>query len=854
MKAKAKPPHSAEPKRDANASAIAVNMETVLYARPSAWVNRHRTTSERRLAPGAPGSESHWTTAAKDGVGTALNESIGSTSLVWFTIEGGRLTEIFYPRVDRACTRDLRFVVTDGDQFFSDELTDAEHSLEMPVDGVPLYHLVNRCRQGKYRLAKTIFSHPDQDAVIQITRFEPLNGSPEALRLFVLVAPHLGNMAKGNTAWLGDHNGVPGLFAQRGTHCLALLSSAPWVAGSAGFAGVSDGLSDLQRHKRLTGEYDRAEDGNVVLTGEVDLKACGGTFALAVGFGTDPAEAGHRAVSSLADDLGRVQADYVNGWERWQQRLSAPKQAGGRGGRNFFRLSASVLRAHGDGSIPGAMIASLSTPWGEARGDGDKALGTGGYHLVWPRDLVESAGGLLAAGARSDAERVLAYLRAIQHGDGHWPQNLWVSSAHHGEGIQLGETALPVLLFGLLRRNDVLTAERSAAYWPMIKRAATYLVRSGPSTQEDRWENQRGYTPYTLATVISAFLVAAELAEEQNEPTVGSYLCEIADAWNTAIESWLYVTDTELARRIGVEGYYVRTIPPELDDRPAPRLGHVRLKDPDAAKNGIRFTEIVSPDALALVRFGLRRPDDPRIVSTVKVIDALLKAETPRGPAWRRYNGDGYGEKPDGSPYMSRSDAGLGRAWPLLTGERAHYELAAGRRDEARRLARAMETLAGDGGMIPEQVWDSDDIPERGLFRGRPAGSAMPLAWAHAEYLKLVRSIDNGQLFDMPPQTVQRYIRDAIVAKHVIWRFNHPTEQIMPGDILRVETLAPARVLWTHDNWTSRHEVRTRDTGLGLHVSDLPTQRLKRGTAIVFTFFWPECDRWEGKDFAVRVI
>ena len=277
----------------------------------------------------------------------------------------------------------------------------------------------------------------------------------------------------------------------------------------------------------------------------------------------------------------------------------------------------------------------------------------------------------------------------------------------------------------------------------MVRRATGYIVRSGPSTQQDRWENETGYTPFTLAAVISALLVAAELAERQGEPAVSAYLRETADAWNAAIESWLYVVDTDLARHLGVEGYYVRIIPPELDEDSTPRIGHLNreklhtpnqdrpaleVKGSDQRGSDIRIDEVVSPDALALVRFGLRATDDPRIVNTLKVIDALLKVDTPRGPAWHRYNGDTYGEKADGSPFEPTT-RGIGRAWPLLTGERAHYELAAGRRDQAIRLLHAMESLAGDGGMIPEQVWDAADIPERGLYAGRPSGSAMPLVW-----------------------------------------------------------------------------------------------------------------------------
>lgn len=844
---------TSQPREASRAAAITPSVAK-LDSRLTAWARPSGEDCRPRPAPGKPGDEPRWASSTKDGVGTALPASANSTSLVWFTIGHGILTEIFYPRIDRACTRDLGLIVTDGNEFFSEERVDAEHRVEHPAEGVPLYRLVNTSRRGRYRIEKTIFAHPHQDAVLQITRFTPLEGGLDDYHLYALLAPHLGNRGANNTAWLGAHLGVPMLFASRDHQALALACSAPWLKGSAGYIGSSDGWQDLSRHKRLAWEYDRAEDGNVALTGEVDLVAYGGVFALAMGFGPDPVEAGHRALASLMDDLDDLQEQYTRGWQDWQRTLAAPQPVGGKGGRDLYRISTAVLHTHDAGGVPGAIIASLSTPWGESRGDEERERGTGGYHLVWPRDLVESAGGLLAAGARPEALRVLDYLRATQMADGHWPQNMWVSSAHYWTGIQLGETAFPVLLLNLLRRDGALPADDLPCYWPMVRRAVAYVVRSGPSTQQDRWENQKGYTPFTLAVVIAALLIAAELADAQGESEVGSYLRETADSWNSAVESWLYVIGTDLARRLGVDGYYVRSILPEQDEWSAPRLGHVKLKEIAIAKGEIPVSEVVSPDALALVRFGIRSADDPRIVNTVKVIDALLKIEMPGGPVWRRYNGDAYGEKSDGSPYPTNGGGGIGRAWPLLTGERAHYELAAGRRVEAVRLLHALETFAGAGGMIPEQVWDADDIPERGLFMGRPSGSAMPLAWAHAEYLKLRRSIQDGRTFDQPSQTVERYLKDKVVSDRVIWRFDHQRSEIMPGDVLRVEVLAPAVVHWGRDGWHSTREVRTRDTGLGVHIADLDTKRLKSKESIELTFYWPDASRWEGKNFNVAVV
>ncbi|MCL4476792.1 MAG: glycoside hydrolase family 15 protein, partial [Nitrospirae bacterium] len=567
--------------------------------------------------------------------------------------------------------------------------------------------------------------------VLQRTRFTALHGRMEDYHLYVLLAPHLGNHGAGNTAWVGDYKGVPMLFAERDGNALALACSAPWLKRSAGFVGVSDSWQDLVRHKQMAWEYTRAENGNVAMGGEVDLAACSGTFLLTMGFGSNSAEAGNRALASLYDGFESAQALYTREWHAWQRTL--PTVDGGKTNEhNLYRVSTAVLRTHEAKRFPGGLIASLSIPWGFSKGDDD----LGGYHLAWPRDLVESAGGLLAAGAREDVHRVLHYLQVTQEADGYWPQNMWLNGTPYWSGIQMDETAFPILLVDLARREKALDADDLTRLWPMVRRAASFIVRNGPVTQQDRWEEDAGYSPFTLAVEIAALLVAADLAEINNEPGTAAYLRETADVWNANIERWVYVTGTELAKRVGVEGYYVRIAPPETADAASPEAGFVPIKNRPAGLSAEPAVHIVSPDALALIRFGLRAPDDPRIVNTVKVVDALLKVETPYGPAWHRYNDDGYGEHVDGTPF---DGTGIGRVWPLLTGERAHYELAAGRRAEAERLSRTMEAFANEGGMISEQVWDAPDIPERELFFGRPSGSAMPLVWAHSEYVKLRR-------------------------------------------------------------------------------------------------------------------
>ncbi|MGH7523879.1 MAG: glycoside hydrolase family 15 protein, partial [Gemmatimonadales bacterium] len=345
-------------------------------------------------------------------------------------------------------------------------------------------------------------------------------------------------------------------------------------------------------------------------------------------------------------------------------------------------------------------------------------------------------------------------------------------------------------------------------------------------------------------------LVAAELARLFDEPDVATYLVETADAWNDCIDHWMYASGSERDRHFDVDGYYVRVAPLETDDETTRLQSSVPVKNVPLPDADTAASDLISCDALALVRFGLRTAEDRRIVNTIRLIDRLLKVETPAGPSWHRYNGDGYGEHADGSPF---DGTGIGRAWPLLTGERAHYELQAGHLDQARSLLAAFEAMASGSGLLPEQIWDTADIPERELFCGRAAGSAMPLVWAHAEYVKLRRSLHDGAVFDLPPQTVRRYLVNHTVSAYGVWRFNQKIRILDRGRTLRIETTAPTRLHWTSDDWITTADHASRDTGLDVHVTDLPTESLVDGDRVQFTMFWPEANQWEGTNFTVTV-
>ncbi len=793
-----------------------------------------------RSAPGWPGHSPHWTSGAKTGVGTALSNS----SRVWFTLGRAALTEIYFPDVDLACTRTLQFLITDRRDFFSAEETDTRAELCYEEAGVPAFHQVNTCTRGRFRLEKLILADPHRSAIMQQVRFVPREGSLGDYALFVYLQPHLGNHGRGNNAWLEDFKGLPLLFANRGGLALALACSAPWRKRSVGYVGASDGWEDIACHKEMRWEYQRAEDGNVALTGEIDLAGCDGQFLLVVGFGNDPGQAAHHSRASLLQGLEEARTAYVQGWQQTKQDL-LPLPGAQKHAQDLYRISTALIRTHESKTFPGGIVASLAIPFGQIRGDGHL-----GYHLVWPRDMVQTVSSLLAVSKHADARRVLFYFWVTQDPDGHWPQNMHLDGNQFWKGTQLDETAFVILLVELARREKALEPREVEKLWPMVYQAARFLVRNGPVTPMDRWEEGPGYYASTLAVTIAALLAAADLAEVCQRQEIAAYLRETADAWNEAIDRLIYVTGTDLAHQIGVEGYYVRLALPDQLEHPDPAHGTVNLKNHPAGQREIAAADLVSPDALHLVRYGLRAPDDPRILNTIRVLDQTLKQQFPGGPCWHRYTKDGYGEHADGSPF---DGTGVGRAWPLLTAERAHYELQAGRLEEAKRLLEAMESFASDSGLFPEQIWDAESLPEHNLFYGKPTGSACPLVWAHAEYLKLRRSLHEGKVFDQPEQAVRRYLVEKRTSPHVFWRLRQQCRYLPEGKVLRVEVGLPAVVSWSSDGGHTTHEVRTRDTELGLHLADLATSGLSAGDQVVFTFRWLEEGQEEGRDFEVQV-
>jgi glucoamylase len=788
-----------------------------------------------RAAFGKPGTEPRWTQGNKDGVGTAYSGS----SRLWFTIFRGVVTEVFYPTIDHPQLRDIQYMTTDGKTFVHEEKRHLVTRIERSDAHALSYRIVNSESEGRYSI-KDVIADPHLPCLLQHTSVKADEAFLRALHIYVLCAPHLQVGGWGNNARILEVGGRSILTAEKGGTWLVVGATVPFSRASCGYVAHSDGATDLNRNKRMEWEFDEALDGNVALTGELDLSG-GWEFTTGVAFGDSSSGAITSLFQSLATPFQQHMERYIEQWSRPCKHLLPLDDVSGDGG-HLYHGSYSLLLSHEDKTYPGAFIASLSIPWGEAKGDQDQ----GGYHVVWTRDLVNTATGLRAAGNKVTPLRALIYLAASQLRDGRFPQNFWVDGTPYWGGVQLDEVAFPILLAWRLRQENAL---QDFDPYVLVKRAACYLVRYRPATQQERWEDSSGYSPSTMAACIAALVCAASFCRERGDSATAQFLAEYADFLEGHIETWLVTTEGTLLSN--VNRHWIRLLPADIDD-PYPE------EDPNTAvatipnrPHGEVFKlpakEIVDAGFLELVRYGIRRPDDPVIVDSLQVVDAVLKVETPNGPTWRRYNHDGYGQRDDGGPYVGW---GRGRAWPLLTGERAHYEFAAGR--DVKPFVRAMEQFATCTGLPTEQVWDEPDRPKMHMFLGKPTTAAMPLMWAHAEYIRLLRSIQDGQVFDFVPEVAERFRNGARRKKLEIWKLNRRVRSVKSGWTLRIQASEAFRLHWSSDEWNSPNDTDSASTALGSHFLDIPISRHQRAP-IRFTFLWSKDSRWEGSDYEVAI-
>lgn len=681
-------------------------------------------------APGAPGGSSTWTTGAKQGMGTSTT----TASKVWYTLSEGTLSEVYYPRVDTAGTKGLQMVVSDGRTFTDIESSDTTHAVRLADPTSLTYRQTNTDKDGRYRVVKTYVTDPDRSTVLVDVELQSLDGG--TYTAYVLYDPSLDNSGKHDS---GSSVGSA-LVAEDLRSASALVAKPAFRRTTSGFDGASDGLTDLRADNVLDNLYLSAVDGNVVQVGELATTVSSekSHTTLALGFGKDGKEAVKTANASLGRAFPAVAQTYQKGWSAYLGSLDpAPKSVKG-AMRTQYDVALMTLKSHEDKTYRGANIASLTVPWGQAINADEE--GVGGYHLVWARDLYQVATAQLAAGDKAAAERSLDYLFDVQQRpNGSFPQNTLLDGTPYWGSLQLDEVAFPIVLAGQLGRQDATT-------WGHVKKAADFIVANGPSTPQERWEEEGGYSPSTLAAEIAGLTTAADIARRNGDAASAALYAGVADQWQRKVKDWTFTTTGPLG-----DGHYFTRV----DDNGNPDDGHTIEINNGGGTHDERA--IVDGGFLDLVRLGVLPADDPQVRASLPEVDSTVKVETPNGPMWYRYNEDGYGEKADGSAY---DGTGVGRLWPLLTGERGEYELASGR--SASSHLKTMANAANDGFMIPEQVWDKPAA--HGFEFGEGTGSATPLAWSMAQFVRLALSIDGGRPVETPKLVADRYANGDLVA------------------------------------------------------------------------------------------
>ncbi len=376
----------------------------------------------------------------------------------------------------------------------------------------------------------------------------------------------------------------------------------------------------------------------------------------------------------------------------------------------------------------------------------EKSETSGPYHLVWPRDLYHVATAQKIAGDSAAANRLLDFLWSVQKPDGSFWQNTEVDGKEHWTSQQLDETALPIVLSWWLNR-------RGAQDWTHVRTAADYLVANGPDSEQERWENQSGWSPNTIATEIAGLICAADIARRNGDTTRAMNYQTTADTFQKNVQAWTATTNGPYSPN----PYYLR-----LSKDGNPNDGSTY----DVGDNHVGEVDerqVVDQSFLGLVLFGAKKFNDPVIRNSLAVTDKILRVQTPNGPVFHRFTFDGYGETATGADwdiFPTKGNQTSGRLWPLLTGERGEYELLAGK--NAKPYLRTIARTANDGLMLPEQVWDGK--PPTDEPAGEGTRSATPLAWTHGQFIRLVWSIAHGKPVETPSIVAKRYAAAAEAA------------------------------------------------------------------------------------------
>jgi glucoamylase len=751
----------------------------------------------------------------------------------------GIFNEIYWPAVDQPEVKDFGFLVA-GDGWWR-EVKRVDRYEVTPVDVTPgpqtVTHTVREAdrKAGRdYTLTLRPVVHPQHDVLLIAY---DLHGT--ATRFHPLLAPHLGisqftsgpvdRLGTDNHAWVDPTDLA--LFASGGGRYLCLLSERRFTKAGVGYVGDTDGWADLDRHDgvmELT--YTQAGPGVLALTGELPA----GSGLLALGFGESEADA--RAAAQTGLDTGyQATVDLFKAdWREWASQLRLPELREPAGLADALRHSAVVLRSHADHTTAGAYVASLSIPWGADTNTPE------GYHVVWPRDAGQTVLALAAVGHTDDALAAMEYLASTQDpSDGSWPRNFFVSPPQRFDpdpaaGHQLDEVAFPLLLAGKL---DELGVGVSANVDQAIRRAARYLAINGPVSDRDvdRWEENPGASPFTMGLEIVALLVAATrlTGEEQ------TLALDLADNWNERLEEYTYVAGDELDEYYETAGHYVRI------GLPGTRIIQVGNQPKEIGRLPMEAAALIGMEFLYLPRLGLRDPHDSRITDTLKVAEDMLGVDTPRGRAYHRYNVDGYGEWLDGSGWP-RYWFGIGQPWPLLAGERGHYEVLLGREGDPTIQLKAMLAMRGRGGLCPEQVWSGCAIPEKHLEPGGPTTSAMPLAWAHSELIKLAVAAHTGSPVEHLNLVTDRYHGTIPQSQRWFWRDMNPVTALPERRALVIADRRPFTLHYGFNDWTPTTitERTAVSIGLGLFGVTFTPDDLDRNTSLQFVRRYPDTG-WE---------
>jgi glucoamylase len=684
-------------------------------------------------APGAPGANATWNESNV----TGFADSLGSASKVWYTLGDGELENVFYPQTDTPDTFGLQYIVTDGSSFTSTETANTSHATSLADPTSLVWQQVNTAGNGDFKITKTYIADPSRSVVLIQTTFDNLTPGP--LQLYADYLPQLNNDGMGNTG--GTDSASGDLVATNGQVSSALAASAGFSQATTGYAGsASDGAAQLSSGHALADTYSSASTpGHLVQVAQIPVAASGSTtFTLALAFGTSQSAAASDAAASLAAGFGPLESSFESGWHSWVGGLNAPPASVTGSGQleQQYYVSLMELKADEDKTYAGGFVAAPNHPWGasaSANSGGDH-----GYHVVWTRDEYEMASALLAAGDAADANAALQYIFTYEEeSSGAVKQNTFLNGNTVFGSLQMDEVADPIILACQLGATN-------PADWGHIESLANYLVSNGPSTPQERWEENGGYSPATMAAEIAGLICAASIAETNGAASQAATYQSTALSWASQVDSLTYTTNGPY----GNGSYFLRITPDG-----SPNSGSSIFIQNGGGNHDDRT--VVDPSFLELVRLGVKSATATDIASTISVVDSQIKVDTPEGPVWHRYNFDGYGETASGGDYTG---AGVGNPWPVLTGERGEYDVAAGNTAGAQSMLATMAGAANSGYQIPEQVWGGS-TGTGGFTFGQPDSSSTPLMWAMAQYVRLAIDISAGRDVDTPTvvsQCVQR--------------------------------------------------------------------------------------------------